>query len=266
VTQEDITPVEDLDAWPPSVEPQLRDVPVGIARTRAAHHDEPQIREVEKLTLDLLSSAREYAYVESQYFTASAVGERLAELLGNPAGAEIVLVLRKECDGWIQRLAMGENRDRLLRKLASVDRGCRLRTCYPIVMNEHGLAHEIDVHSKLMLVDDRLLKIGSSNLNNRSMGLDSELDLLIEVDDPASRRVLRSITCDLLAEHIDRSAEEVETAMATCGLIGALESLNDPRRRRLVPAQVNPEGPCEPVLGTSLVDPCDSTVEPPPVE
>jgi phosphatidylserine/phosphatidylglycerophosphate/cardiolipin synthase-like enzyme len=30
-----------------------------------------------------------------------------------------------------------------------------------------------DVHAKVMVVDDRLLRVGSANLNNRSMGLDS---------------------------------------------------------------------------------------------
>ena len=38
----------------------------------------------------------------------------------------------------------------------------------------------IYVHSKVLVVDDRLLRIGSSNINNRSMGFDSECDVAIE--------------------------------------------------------------------------------------
>ena len=33
------------------------------------------------------------------------------------------------------------------------------------------------IHSKVMVVDDFLLRIGSANLNNRSMGTDTECDL-----------------------------------------------------------------------------------------
>ncbi len=38
----------------------------------------------------------------------------------------------------------------------------------------------IYVHSKVMIIDDRLLRIGSSNLNNRSLGFDSECDVALE--------------------------------------------------------------------------------------
>ncbi|MFX8774289.1 phospholipase D-like domain-containing protein, partial [Acinetobacter baumannii] len=38
----------------------------------------------------------------------------------------------------------------------------------------------IYVHAKVLAIDDRLLRIGSANLNTRSMGLDTECDLAIE--------------------------------------------------------------------------------------
>ena len=50
---------------------------------------------------------------------------------------------------------------------------------YPHVEDgEEGTATMI--HSKVMVVDGRLLRIGSANINNRSMGADSECDLAIE--------------------------------------------------------------------------------------
>ncbi len=36
------------------------------------------------------------------------------------------------------------------------------------------------VHSKVMIVDDGFLRVGSANLNNRSMGADTECDLAFE--------------------------------------------------------------------------------------
>jgi phosphatidylserine/phosphatidylglycerophosphate/cardiolipin synthase-like enzyme len=32
------------------------------------------------------------------------------------------------------------------------------------------------------VLDDRLLRVGSSNLNNRSMGFDSECDVVLDAD------------------------------------------------------------------------------------
>ena len=64
------------------------------------------------------------------------------------------------------------------------------------------------VHAKVMVVDDRLLRIGSSNLNNRSMGLDTECDLTIEAraDDPRRAELSAAVLGmrdRLLAEHLD---------------------------------------------------------------
>ena len=49
------------------------------------------------------------------------------------------------------------------------------------------------VHSKVMIVDDTLLRVGSANLNNRSMGTDTECDLALEArnDGRARRRFAR---------------------------------------------------------------------------
>ena len=51
-----------------------------------------------------------------------------------------------------------------------------------------GYGDRIIVHAKMTIIDDKLLRIGSSNLNNRSMGLDSECDLTIEVREDDGRR------------------------------------------------------------------------------
>ena len=44
------------------------------------------------------------------------------------------------------------------------------------------------MHSKVMIIDDRFLRVGSANLNNRSMGTDTECDLAIEARNAASGR------------------------------------------------------------------------------
>ena len=52
-------------------------------------------------------------------------------------------------------------------------------------------AAAVMVHSKVMIVDDRFLRVGSANLNNRSMGADTECDLAFEATSEAHREYHR---------------------------------------------------------------------------
>ena len=65
--------------------------------------------------------------------------------------------------------------------------GDRVRLLYPEVDRRRAQRPHTMVHSKVMIVDDRLLRIGSANLNNRSMGTDTECDLAIEARNEAER-------------------------------------------------------------------------------
>jgi uncharacterized membrane protein YdjX (TVP38/TMEM64 family) len=79
-----------------------------------------------------------------------------------------------------------------------------------------------------MIIDDRFVRIGSSNLNNRSMGLDTECDLAIEAHDgdSAFEKAVRGFRNRLLGEHLDCPAEKVHEAVQECrSLRGAIESL-----------------------------------------
>jgi phosphatidylserine/phosphatidylglycerophosphate/cardiolipin synthase-like enzyme len=73
----------------------------------------------------------------------------------------------------------------------------------------------IYVHSKVLIVDDRLLRIGSSNLNNRSMGFDSERDVALETESNNTehdeiRRQITSVRHQLVSEHLGVSVGEFE--------------------------------------------------------
>jgi phospholipase D1/2 len=89
----------------------------------------------------------------------------------------------------------------------------------------------IYVHSKVLIVDDRLLRIGSSNLNNRSMGFDGECDVAIEADpdsprDDDVRRQITSLRHQLVSEHLGVSVADFEKSRPVCGsLLQAIEAL-----------------------------------------
>ncbi len=101
-------------------------------------------------------------------------------------------------------------------------------------MTEKGT--DIYVHSKVMIVDDAMIKVGSANLNNRSMGLDSECDVMIDAHaDPAAAATIARLRADLLAEHLGVDAEAVAGACDRTGsLIATIEELRGPGRS-LVP-------------------------------
>ncbi|HZC91749.1 MAG TPA: phospholipase, partial [Mycobacterium sp.] len=74
------------------------------------------------------------------------------------------------------------------------------------------------VHSKVLVIDDRLIRVGWSNLNNRSMGFDSECDVAIEVNSDSSedadlRRQITDMRNQLVSEHLGVSVGELETAL-----------------------------------------------------
>jgi phosphatidylserine/phosphatidylglycerophosphate/cardiolipin synthase-like enzyme len=234
----------------------LRDVRVGIARTSAAHRGHGEIREVEALTLDALAAARESVYIESQYLTSAAVCDGLLELLQRPAAPDVVIVVRKTTEGLLQRLAMGGNRTRLLRRLTAADRGDRLRVYYPVVRDAEQREYEIFVHSKVLAVDDWFLRVGSSNLNNRSMGVDSECDVAVEADDAAARHGVRRVVVELLAEHLGRSPEHVARVLKPGrSLIDVIARLNCGPRKRLVRLDVDGRGPHHPIPWMAFADP-----------
>ena len=165
--------------WPKDVEPLFCDHPVAIARTLPAWDDRPGVRELEQLYLDAIASARHYVYIENQYFTSRVLTEALAQRLSREEPPDVLLVLPKHTGGWLEQATMDALRADCLAKLRQADQGRCLRVMYP---EQPGLAeHEyISVHSKLLIVDDRFVCLGSANTSDRSMGLDSECNLALE--------------------------------------------------------------------------------------
>jgi phosphatidylserine/phosphatidylglycerophosphate/cardiolipin synthase-like enzyme/uncharacterized membrane protein YdjX (TVP38/TMEM64 family) len=227
------TRVEGEDHWPSGLLPDLENVHVGIARTDPPYGVRGGAREVEALYLDAISSAQHRIYMENQYFTSAAVGKALCERLEEEEGPEIVLVLREK-SSWLEESTMGLFRAKLLAQLRQANRFDRLRVYYPVVGGSED--DIVNVHSKVMLVDDTFLRVGSSNLTNRSMGVDTECDLAIESG--GQNRIERAIAGfqnQLLAEHLGVEVAKVEEAFAGGNsLIQAVEKLRG-SERTLVP-------------------------------
>ncbi|HYD36417.1 MAG TPA: phospholipase D-like domain-containing protein [Allosphingosinicella sp.] len=260
------------DAWPEELKPDFADIDVAIARTRGRHGRWSEVREIEAAFVDLIAAARRFVYIETQYFASRIVAEAIGERLGEPDGPEFVVVNPKAGAGWLDESVMGPARAELVRSLERRDRYGRFRIYTPVT--EGGA--DIYVHAKIMIVDDVVLRVGSANLNNRSMGLDSECDLIVDARLAANRGAGETIArrrCDLLAEHLGTTPAEVAASFGETGSpIVTIERLRKPEGRSLRPFQppefpaalaavakkelLDPEGPdqpFEPMAGNRLL-------------
>jgi phospholipase D1/2 len=213
------------DLWPDECEAPLADVPIAIARTAPSFDGHPAVSEVEALFLDSLESAKRHVYIETQYLTSRTIADCLVKRLQDPNGPEIVLVLHPSSDGWLEQHTMDVLRGRVLQRIRAADRHHRLSLYYPKIPDLHNQC--ISMHSKVCIVDDELVRVGSANLSNRSMGFDTECDLAIEASErPAVRRTIAAFRHDLLAEHLGVTPSAVATEFAKEGsLIAAIERL-----------------------------------------
>lgn len=227
------------DPWPDGLEPMFADADIAISRTRGATANIEPAREIEALFIDMIAGAKRFVYAENQFFASRAVAEAIAKRLAEPDGPEFLLVAPKTTEGWVEQEVMDPARARLMKMLSGCPGYERFRIYTPVT--EAG--DEIYVHAKVTIVDDEMLRVGSANFNNRSMGLDSECDLTIGRPgiDPGTSRRIAMTRADLIAEHLGCSAERVEAKFEETGsLIAAVEALRG-KGRTLLPFE--PEEP-----------------------
>lgn len=213
---------------------QFEGVDVAIARSAPKMDDQEELTEIEQLYLHQIAAAKRHIYAESQYFASRRIAEAIAKRLGEAEGPDIVIVNPEQADGWLEQQAMDTARARLYEALKARDTHGRFRIYHPFT--NRGVP--IYVHAKILIVDDRLIRVGSSNMNNRSMRLDTECDVSIDTALPANegrQATILKIRDDLIAEHLDLPAERVSAVIAERGLIAAIEELRQKPGRTLRP-------------------------------
>jgi phosphatidylserine/phosphatidylglycerophosphate/cardiolipin synthase-like enzyme len=185
-----------------------------IARTEPSHLDEPRVVEIERLYIDMIMSAKTLIYAESQYFASRAIAQAFARRLAEADGPEIVLINPKASDNWLGALAMDTARARLREPLKRHDPHGRFRIYHPVTAG----GQPIYVHSKVMIIDDDIVRVGSSNINNRSMRFDRECDVAFQAgSDDRLRSRIAGFRSDLMAEHLGVAPAEVDSGVSSQG-------------------------------------------------
>lgn len=248
--------------WPDGLTPDFEDIRFAVARTIALWNGQPAVQEVQALHLATIARATRTIYLENQYFTSPRIAAALVERMKAAPELEVVLVTPLTADGWLERKAMDAARVRLVNAIHREVGTNRFRVYYPVTADKTP----IYVHAKITIVDDRVLRIGSANLNNRSMALDSECDLMLELDRPDLVECAMTIRDRLLAEHLGSTVKCVrdELERQNGSIIGVIETLRTDWRS-LVPLPLTPPHGVEAVIADNqLLDPetADQMFEP----
>lgn len=212
---------QDESPWPEQLHAEFQNVEIGIARTRAEWGDCPQVSEIENLFLEQIARAKRFVYAETQYFASRRIAEAISKRLAEPDPPEFLIINPITADGWLEQVAMDSARAELVRAVREIDHAGRFHIYVPHTTG----GTPIYVHAKLTIVDDEILRVGSANMNNRSMGLDSECDVFIDSRRPANAHVGPKITglrYSLLAEHCGVAEEDVPALLEQHGSMAAM--------------------------------------------
>jgi len=184
--------------WPANVPVEAEHLPVGIARTEVVCPAGSTIREVERSLIAAIRSATRFVYIENQFTSATKFARELAEQMRRVPMLRVLVVTPKLHSSWVESQAMQNGRGAFIDCFSAAGIADRIRFVYPVSRSGDTEA-AVMVHSKLMIVDDGILRIGSANLNNRSMGADSECDLIFEASSDEHRAFIASVRHRLIA-------------------------------------------------------------------
>lgn len=192
--------------WPATHSPQVRNIPSAISRT----DPKESIYEIEQLYFDAIATAKDFILIENQYFTHLEVADEICKKLMEADGPEVILIMPFSFQGVFEKAIYINGRNEVMRRMKKADRYHRFKVYYPGIPNKDPDKF-IKVHSKLMIIDNVFLTLGSANLNYRSMLVDSEINLSIETQkqDKLSDFISQNVI-HLLSEHLHIKSEEFE--------------------------------------------------------
>ena len=204
-------------------DPHFRDVSVAIARTMPSDGEEAGVREVEALFGDMIDRAIKAVYIENQFLTCLPIAERLVRRMQERPELEVLVVAPLKHHTWIEHTTMQNGRVRFIDVFRQAGLSDRIALLACEVGDDERREAKM-IHAKVMIVDDRYLRIGSANLANRSMGADSECDLVVAAERPADRAMVRRIRDELIAEHCGCTADVVGRSIDETGsLLAAVD-------------------------------------------
>jgi phosphatidylserine/phosphatidylglycerophosphate/cardiolipin synthase-like enzyme len=153
-----------------------------------------------------IRNARRYIYIENQYFRSPLIGEELRTALRNNPALRLAVVVRPVNDGnkslvdpsgyWTAHTLD------LIREVRPEFQLTRL-VVWAHDADERLVFQDVDVHAKIMIVDDVWLTVGSANIHDRGFQSEGELNIVV-LDKPLAR----DLRLRLMAEHLELATDD----------------------------------------------------------
>ncbi len=152
-----------------------------------------------------IGNAREYVYIEDQYFISDEIGDHLAAAMRRSPRLRVLIVTAPEPDT-PPKDAFDFHQNLVVNALRAVD-ASRVRIFH--LSNAAGV--DIYCHAKLCIIDDLYAVIGSSNVSRRSLTNDPELGVAVldEFVERGKRKFARDLRIRLWQEHLGLTAAEL---------------------------------------------------------
>ncbi len=255
---------------------------VALSRTVPGASDREHIHEIRDLYVRAIHSAKKMIYIETQYLTSCCVRDALVARMKDATKPklDVVLVLPHKPEKFKEEFTIGAPQANVLDDVVAAARGGgHALGIYNVVTPDEGAGGPLFVyiHAKLMIVDDVFFTMGSANLANRSMTVDSEINASwsAQSGDHELRNAIRRVRVRLLLEHLGEAAN-VRTVTRREGLVARLDRVAQEGIGRLRPHDLRHPVPdfftravqglacdyVDPTDGRESLPPPSSTVDP----
>jgi phosphatidylserine/phosphatidylglycerophosphate/cardiolipin synthase-like enzyme len=205
---------------------------VALSRTVPGAPQREHVHEVRDLYVRSIQNATRMIYIETQYLTSCCVRDALVQRMTDPAKPklDVVLVLPHKPEKFKEELTIGAPQASVIDELvAAARKGGHALGIYNVDASDDDASASpiyVYIHAKLMIVDDEVLTMGSANLANRSMTVDSEINATWAAG-PGDRELheaIRRVRVRLLLEHLGEAAD-VRVVARPEGLVARLDAV-----------------------------------------
>jgi phospholipase D1/2 len=187
----------------------LRARDVCLSRTDIAR-DDSVVAEIRAGYEAVIAAAERLIYIETQYFTSRSMANALLARLRDPQRPklQLIVLIPRGADSGKEKFALGDVQNMVLGAIEQTARATGHE--FQLLCSACGEGEQTTfIHSKVLIVDDRFLSVGSANMTERSMGLDRELSLFWQADgDDALSADIANVRASLLAEHAGREPSD----------------------------------------------------------
>jgi phosphatidylserine/phosphatidylglycerophosphate/cardiolipin synthase-like enzyme len=247
---------------------------VGFSRTVPPGDDRTHVHEIRDLYVRAIQRAEHMIYIETQYVTSQCVRDALVSRMKDTSRPklDIVMVLPQKPEKLKEEVFIGGSQADVVSEVvaAAIETGHALGI-YDVAVAEGNEAEAfVYIHAKLMIVDDVFFTMGSANLANRSMTVDSEINAswVAQPGDHELHAAIRRVRVRLLLEHLGEAAD-VRVVAGRQGLVARLDRVAREGKGRLRPYDLRRELPSAIAkafsdLAHDYVDPTDGTEPLPP--